>query len=236
MTTSTACQPVPVQLSGNPRAPDRCSRAGASPSVYFFLDFSNIAISARKLAPDHGDGLFGSQAVRLSSENLRLFVERDRHWGGGYAAAALANPRSPLKRQFEKQGFRFEAFERGEISGAEQSVDQAIQLEMYRLLALPPRNATVVLATGDGAGFDSGKGFTQALHDLYSHGFAIEVMSWRHSFNGVLRNWALAHGRAIDLDDFYLDLTFIAGGRKATQKHMLGKKLARSKALFSRAC
>ncbi|MEX1027126.1 MAG: NYN domain-containing protein [Candidatus Paceibacterota bacterium] len=212
-------------------APTPCIRplrAALRQVVYFFLDFSNIAISASQLAPDYGDGVFGQRSVRLHSENLRSFVQRERIWGSGYAAAGLTDQRSLIKRPFEQVDITFDICERGCITGAEQNVDQRIQLEMMRLLEPDVEKGTVVLATGDGNGFSDNQGFIRTLAALHRSGFGVEVMSWRHSFNQHLRDWTHDHGgRVIELDDFYHDLTFIKDGRRATPKHQLGNKLAR---------
>lgn len=223
---------APVSLAfPNPSELIQCS-AGVVPAtqqslVYFFLDFSNLAVNASYLASRFGDGLLRGQDVRLSSTNLRLFVQRNRQWGNGYAAAALSDQQSRIKHHFELQGIRFDIFERGEITGTEQNVDERIQLEMYRLNDSGCQKGTVVLATGDGAGFRRGEGFLRILTTLHQSGFAVEVMSWRHSFNKVLKTWATAHGRAIELNDYYYDLTFVQGGRQATHPIELGKKIAR---------
>ena len=106
-------------------------------------------------------------------------------------------------------------------------MDQRIQLEMYRLLAPGTKKGTVTLATGDGSGFGDRQGFVEALSTLHSHGFTIEVLSWRHSFNQFLKDWATEHGQAIELDDYYADLTFVQDGRRATPQHQLSRKIAR---------
>jgi hypothetical protein len=123
-------------------------------------------------------------------------------------------------------GIELEISECGARSGREQNVDERIQLEMYRLQANYIPRGIVVLATGDGAGSVEGRGFLPVLQQLSESGFDIEVMSWEHSFHGKLRNWAESHGRAIVLDPFYKDLTFIDGGRNASSVNEIYKKVA----------
>ncbi len=196
------------------------------PVVYFFLDFWNITRSAAHLAASHGDGIYNDRRVRLSCPNLRAFAERDRRWGSGYAAAAVSNPCAGLCKQMTQAGIDLEVSECGARSGREQNVDERIQLEMYRLQAHCIPRGIVVLATGDGAGSAEGRGFLPVLQQLSESGFDIEVMSWEHSFHGKLRDWAELHGRAIVLDPFYKDLTFIDGGRSASSVNALYKKVA----------
>lgn len=99
---------------------------------------------------------------------------------------------------------------------------------MYRLLAPGTEKGTVVLATGDGNGHQQNEGFIEALATLLSYGFEIEVLSWRHSLNSFLKDWAINHGRLIELDDYYMDLTFVEGQRTPSPISQLSKKLIRS--------
>lgn len=216
----------PIPTVCDQRAPIR-HRIAPRSTVYFFLDFSNIAISAGQIAPDHGDSLFDRSRVRIHSQNLREFVERERLWGSGYAAVGLWNQRASIKDRFEEVGIRFDICERGQNSGTEQNVDERIQYEMLHLLDPAVERGTIVLATGDGNGFADKRGFIRTLSILHAYGFQIEVMSWRHSFNGMLREWADQYGRVIELDDFYHELTFVEGRRRSTTPYQLNRKLAR---------
>lgn len=195
------------------------------PVVYFFLDFWNITISATHLAASNGDGIYADRRIRLSWQNLRALAERGRVWGAGYSAAGTSYKSANLRNQMAQAGINIEVSELGARSGSEQNVDERIQLEMYRLLQPEIPRGVVVLATGDGAGSDNGRGYLPAIQQLSKSGFEIEVMSWEHSFNRKLRNWAEAYGRAIVLDPFYAELTFVPGGRKASHVNSLYRKI-----------
>ena len=69
--------------------------------VYFFLDFSNIAISASQLAAKNGDGIYSDHRIRLHCDNLRALAERGRQWQSGFAAAGFSNPQSNIKQHFD---------------------------------------------------------------------------------------------------------------------------------------
>lgn len=225
--TATATAVPSSSLSiGPPRGQQR-SKACPRPFVYFFLDFSNIAITASQIAADHGDSFFGRHRVRLHCRNLRHFVERGRIWKQGYAAAGLWEQDSAIKRRFEEAGIKLDICERGQNSGREQNVDERIQVEMYKLVDKSVERGTVVLATGDGNGWSDRRGFIQTLSILHDQGFQVEVMSWRDSFNRHLRAWAETNGRAIELDAFYQDLTFVERYRPASSPHLMNRKLAR---------
>ena len=66
-----------------------------------------------------------------------------------------------------------------------------------------------VLLTGDGSGFDDGVGFHADLERMRNKGWRIEVLSWRHSCNRRMREWAEEYGTFIALDDFYDSVTFL---------------------------
>ena len=215
MTTTIASTTHMLSTSTSPLQHVSCPTSSTPPLVYFFLDFSNITISAKQIAVQHRDSMFEEGKVRLHCKNLRRLVQRDRVWGSGFAAAGLHNQESPIKRHFEREDIEFHISERGLHSGTEQNVDVVIQHRMLRLLHPDVERGVVVLATGDGNGHQSGEGFLPVLDMLLLGGHSIEVMSWRHSFNSELRAWAAEHGRVIELDDHYLQLTFIDGGRRS---------------------
>ncbi len=67
----------------------------------------------------------------------------------------------------------------------------------------------VVLLTGDGSGFADGVGFHADMQRMRSRGWRVEVISWRHSCNRRMREWAEEEGVFIALDDFYDSVTFL---------------------------
>lgn len=194
--------------------------------VYFFLDYSNIAISAQEIAWVQ-DGFTSEHRVRLHARNLRALAERNREWKQGFAAAGLRAGCPKMCKHFDDAGIRIEVSERGSSSNREQNVDQRIQCEMLQLTKSSHQRGTVVLATGDGAVGSHKEGFQSVLENLLEHGYSIELFSWRRTLNQVLRGWVERHGRYIELDDFYSDITFIDGGRQATETHILNRKIAK---------
>lgn len=52
-------------------------------------------------------------------------------------------------------------------------------------------------------------GFQADLERMFSRGWKIEVISWRHSCNNRMRTWAERNGKFIALDDFYESVTFL---------------------------
>ena len=81
--------------------------------------------------------------------------------------------------------------ERGALQGREQGVDQLLQTAMLRDgFDYNGDPGIAVLLTGDGSGFDDGVGFHADLERMRNRGWRIEVLSWRHSCNRRMREWA----------------------------------------------
>ena len=47
------------------------------------------------------------------------------------------------------------------------------------------------------------------LERMHKRGWRIEVLSWRHSCNRRMREWAEQNGKFVALDDFYESVTFL---------------------------
>ena len=78
-----------------------------------------------------------------------------------------------------------------------QGVDQAPQTVMLRDgFDYDGNPGIAVMLTGDGAGFDDGVGFHADLERMRKRGWRIEVLSWRHSCNRRMREWAEPTGRS----------------------------------------
>lgn len=70
---------------------------------------------------------------------------------------------------------------------------------------------TAVLLTGDGSGFADGAGFHADLKRMRDRGWAVEVLSRRHSCARRMREWAEENGAFVALDDYYENVTFLEG-------------------------
>ena len=80
----------------------------------------------------------------------------------------------------------------------------------------------VSLLTGDGAGYVEGAGFHRTLERMHNRGWRVEILSWAHSCNQRMRQWALENGTFVALDDFYDSVTFLEPSRP-------GQELAQSR-------
>ena len=70
-----------------------------------------------------------------------------------------------------------------------------------------------VLLTGDGAGYHEGAGFHSTLERMHTRGWRVEILSWAHSCNQRMRQWAEENGVFVALDDFYEAVTFVEPSR-----------------------
>ena len=112
--------------------------------------------------------------------------------------------------RLENEGVTVQLLERGALQGREQGVDQLLQTAMLRdALDYNGDPGIVVLLTGDGSGFADGVAFYADLRRMRSRGWRIEILSWRHSCNRRMREWADEEGVFIALDDFYDSITFL---------------------------
>ena len=106
--------------------------------------------------------------------------------------------------RLENEGVAVHLLECGALHGREVGVDQVLQTYMLRDTVDHNGDPGIaVILTGDGAGFADGVGFHADLERMHRKGWRIEVLSWRHSCNRRMREWAEENGKFIALDDFY---------------------------------
>ena len=115
-----------------------------------------------------------------------------------------------LWNRLENQGVTVQLFDRGARDRGEQEIpDRFLQQRMLEdALDYINNPGTVVLLTGDGAGYVEGRGFHSTLERMHRLQWNIEVLSWEHSCNRGMRRWAEDNGVFIPLDDYYESITF----------------------------
>ena len=177
--------------------------------VFIYWDDSNIFISAQQAAAElESDAV--RYRVRLHFRNLLALAAAGRDIEHAVAVGSIPPELRHIWNRLENEGVTVQLLERGAIQGREQGVDQALQTAMLRdAIDNNGDPGIAVLLTGDGAGFDSGVGFHADLERMRRRGWRIEVLSWRHSCNRRMREWAEQYGVFIALDDFYDSVTFL---------------------------
>ena len=138
-------------------------------------------------------------------------------WRGPGGRSSTPSPSAPFLLScgtsgtaWKTKASRCSCWSAGRSSGREQGVDQALQTAMLRdAFDYNGNPGIAVLLTGDGSGFADGVGFHADMQRMRSRGWRVEVISWRHSCNRRMREWAEEEGVFIALDDFYDSVTFL---------------------------
>ena len=177
--------------------------------VFIYWDNSNIFISTQQVALEReGDAV--RYRVRLHFRNLLDLACAGREIAHAVAVGSIPPELRHVWNRLENEGFTVQLMERGSIQGREQGVDQSLQIAMMRdAFDHNGDPGIAVLLTGDGSGFADGVGFHADLERMRNRGWRVEVLSWRHSCNRRMREWAEENGAFIALDDFYDSVTFL---------------------------
>ena len=171
--------------------------------VFIYWDDSNIFISAQQVAIDR-EGEAVRSRVRIHFRNLLELARAGREIEHAVAVGSIPPELRHVWNRLENEGVTVHLLERGAMQGREQGVDQVLQTAMLRDgFDYNGEPGIAVLLTGDGAGFDAD------LERMRRRGWRIEVVSWRHSCNRRMREWAEENGQFIALDDFYDSVTFL---------------------------
>ena len=177
--------------------------------AFIYWDNSNLFISAQEVAVER-EGAAARSRLRIYFRNLLELARGGREIEHATAVGSVPPELRHVWNRLENEGVKVQLFERGTIQRGEQGVDQALQTAMLRDgFDYNGDPGIAVLLTGDGAGFHEGAGFHADLERMRQREWRIEVLSWRHSCNRRMREWAEQHGKFIALDDFYDSITFL---------------------------
>ena len=179
--------------------------------VFIYWDNSNIFIGAQQVASDR-EGADARRRVRVEFRNLLELARAGREIEHAVAVGSVPPELRHVWNRMANEGVSVQLLERGAIQGGEQGVDQTLQTAMLRdAFDYNGTPGIAVLLTGDGAGFADGVGFHADLERMHRRGWRIEVLSWRHSCNHRMREWAeqTENCKFVTLDDFYESITFL---------------------------
>ena len=179
--------------------------------VFIYLDNSNIFISAQEAAAER-EGEAARSRVRIHFRNLLALAHASRPIERAISVGSIPPELRQVWNRLENEDVEVQLLERGALQGSEQGVDQVLQTIMLRdTVDYNGVPGIAVLLTGDGSGFVDGVGFHADIERMHGRGWDIEVLSWRHSCNRRMREWAEENGKFIALDDFYNSITFLEG-------------------------
>lgn len=186
------------------------------PKVYLYWDNSNIFHSAQRYA-ERSEGVGARLSVRIEFERLYRLALGSRQMAKGVAVGSVPPSQAEVWRRFtDATGLTPELYQRGAQDGREQGVDQCLQIHMLRDSSDIAEPQIAVLLTGDGAGYDEGRGFHADLERMYKNGWGIEVISWDLACKRELKQWAQRVGTYIPLETYYESVTFIQDGRNTS--------------------
>ena len=177
--------------------------------VFIYWDNSNIFIGAQQVALER-EGQSARSRVRIHFGNLLELARAGRRIEHATAVGSVPPELRHVWNRLENEGVTVQLLERGSLHGREQGVDQALQTAMLRDgFDYNGNPGTAVLLTGDGAGFADGVGFHADLERMRQRDWRVDVLSWRHSCNRRMREWAEANGKFVTLDNLYESVTFL---------------------------
>ena len=179
--------------------------------VFIYWDNSNIFIEAQRLAEERNEHVDARYRVRINFDNILRLAHADRPMRKAVAAGSVPPELRHLWNRMENRGVEVKLFNRIRSDLGEQEIpDRLLQLEMLEdAMDYNGDPGIVVLMTGDGAGYLAGGGFHSTLERMHRRGWRIEILSWSHSCNFRMREWAQENGVFVALDDFYDSITFL---------------------------
>lgn len=179
--------------------------------VFIYWDNSNIFISTQEAAAEL-EGEATRSRVRIHFRNLLALAHAGRPIERAIAVGSIPPELRQVWNRLENEDVEVDFLERGALHGSEEGVDQLLQTFMLRdAVDYNGTPGIAILLTGDGSGFADGVGFHADLERMHRRGWDIEVVSWRHSCNRRMREWAEQNGKFVALDNFYNSITFLEG-------------------------
>ena len=179
--------------------------------VFIYWDNSNIFIEAQRIAEERNEHVDARYRVRVNFDNMLRLAHADRPMRKAIAAGSVPPEMRNLWNRMENRGVEVKLFNRLRLDLGEQEIpDRLLQLQMLEdAMDYNGDPGIVVLLTGDGAGYLEGAGFHSTLERMHRRGWRIEILSWAHSCNRRMREWAEQNGVFVALDDFYDSITFL---------------------------
>lgn len=179
--------------------------------VCIYVDNSNIYIGGQEVAKT-----FNEEAARLriAFDNFLALIthgnmEFDEMVWGGSGSHETEN----IFKSITDRGVDLQLIPRS-ASGENETVDQAIQLSMYRhSRKYRDSPGTIILCTGDGKGFHEEKGFLYDVKGFTEDGWKLHLYSWDAVCHHGLKHFAKTHGHYVPLEKHYRAITFIEHGR-----------------------
>ena len=207
---------VPASVLKQTRA---CHSRSILERVFIYWDNSNIFHEAQRLAENRAEGPGARYRVRIHFESMLRLAHADRPMEKAIAVGSVPPEMRQLWNRMENEGVEVRLFDRGSPERGEQEMpDHVLQLRMLEdALDYNGDPGIVALLTGDGAGYLEGAGFHRTLERMHDRNWRVEILSWAHSTNRRMREWAEENGIFVPLDDFYEAITFMEPSRPGSE-------------------
>ncbi len=177
--------------------------------TFVYWDNSNVFVEAQRIAEERNQHVDARYRVRINFDNLLRLAHADRPLRKAMVAGSVPPELRQLWNRMENRGVEVRLFNRIRSDLGEQEIpDRLLQLQMLED-AMDYDPGIVALLTGDGAGYLEGAGFHSTLQRMHRRGWRVEILSWAHSCNFRMREWAERNGVFVALDDFYDSITFL---------------------------
>jgi hypothetical protein len=175
--------------------------------VCIYVDNSNIYIGGQEAAKFHKED---ATQLRIAFNNfLYLVTHGDMEFEEMVWAGSGSQEIEDVFKDVKDRGVDLQLIPRSE-SGENETVDQAIQLSMYRHNRKYRQTpGTIVLCTGDGKGFHEEKGFLYDVKGFIEDGWNLNLYSWDAVCHNGLKHFAEQHGHYIPLEKYYHSVTFL---------------------------
>lgn len=181
--------------------------------VCIYVDNSNIYIGGQEAAEKHQED---PTQLRIAFTNfLYLITHGDMEFKELVWAGSGPSEMEDVFQSITARGVDLQIIPRSE-SGENETVDQAIQLSMYRHhRKYKDSPGTIVLCTGDGKGFHEEKGFLYDVNGFIEDGWGLNLYSWDAICHHGLKEFAKQNGHYTPLEKYYHGITFLKNGRRA---------------------
>ncbi len=176
--------------------------------MYIFWDNSNIHFSGVNYACPKFEPTVDTILYRTCFKNLFILAQHHRIINKAFVAGSVPPQGDDLWEYIRNLGIDLTLLDRTATGKEQESVDILLQNAMLHTI-LDNTPDTIAIITGDGAGFNEGKGFLAELDRAKKLGWKIEVYSWEGTCNRYLKEYSKNNGSFISLDDYYYSISFI---------------------------
>ncbi len=185
--------------------------------MYIFWDNSNIHYAGLNHVLPLKEPGADKKLYRTYFKGLLNLVQNGRTIDDIFFSGSIPPKEDTLWNAVRQLGITPSLLPRSLTDGEADTTDHVLQLALLRLALDHPEPSTVALLTGDGAGINSGEGFLADAKRLSARGWQFEVYSWDVACHSELRTFATTNGKYFKLENYYENITYIKGLRKAIE-------------------